>query len=329
MKKMLVTGGTVFVSKSIAEYFSKTYDVYVLNRNTHPQPENTTLIECDRADLGKRLEKFNFDYVVDVSSYSKADISAILSSLGGTISSGGNGSSDKNNSHDKTSLSSGTTSTVEKYIFISSSAVYPETLKLPFKETDVTGRNKFWGDYGTNKLEAENYLFSKKADAYVIRPPYLYGPKNNVYREAFVFDCAEAERNFCIPKNGKMKMQFFYIEDLCRLIQAIIEKSPENHVINCGNSEGVSILEWAELCYTAVGKPFRYKNILSPNIEQRNYFPFYDYEYILDTTVQDSLLTSTTPLLEGLKKSYEWYKENRGEVRRKNYIEFIDTNFNK
>lgn len=42
MKKILVTGGSVFVSKNIAEYFAqKDYEVYVLNRNNHPQPKNT------------------------------------------------------------------------------------------------------------------------------------------------------------------------------------------------------------------------------------------------------------------------------------------------
>lgn len=35
MKKMLVTGGTVFVSRSVAEYFAAgEYEVYVLNRGS-------------------------------------------------------------------------------------------------------------------------------------------------------------------------------------------------------------------------------------------------------------------------------------------------------
>ena len=38
MKKILVTGGTTFVSKYVAEYFVNAgYEVYVLNRNTKPQ----------------------------------------------------------------------------------------------------------------------------------------------------------------------------------------------------------------------------------------------------------------------------------------------------
>lgn len=45
MKKMLVTGGTVFVSRYVAEYFVKAgYDVFVLNRNTRQQSEGVTLI---------------------------------------------------------------------------------------------------------------------------------------------------------------------------------------------------------------------------------------------------------------------------------------------
>ena len=38
MKKVLITGGTVFVSRYIAEYYvKKHYDVYVLNRNSKKQ----------------------------------------------------------------------------------------------------------------------------------------------------------------------------------------------------------------------------------------------------------------------------------------------------
>ncbi len=38
MKKILVTGGTAFVSKYVAEYFVNVgYEVHILNRNTKPQ----------------------------------------------------------------------------------------------------------------------------------------------------------------------------------------------------------------------------------------------------------------------------------------------------
>ena len=49
MKKILVTGGTTFVSKYVAYYFVNAgYEVYVLNRNTKPQVQGVKLIEADR-----------------------------------------------------------------------------------------------------------------------------------------------------------------------------------------------------------------------------------------------------------------------------------------
>ncbi len=46
--KILVTGGTVFVSKYVTNYFSKNNEVYVLNRNTKKQLEGVSVIEGDR-----------------------------------------------------------------------------------------------------------------------------------------------------------------------------------------------------------------------------------------------------------------------------------------
>ncbi len=304
MKKILVTGGTVFVSKIVAQYFSSKkfsndYQVYVLNRNNHPQVENVILINSSRQNLGSKLEQFNFDIIIDITSYTKEDVKSILVSLG--------------SSKEK----------IEKYILLSSSAVYPETLDLPFKETDEVGKNIFWKDYGINKIEAEKYLQENFSNYFILRPPYLYGPENNIYREAFVFDCAENDRKFFIPENKNMKFQFFYIEDLCKVIENILIKNSLQKIFNLGNEKTITILDWIKLCYQVVGKNLEVVSV-SKNISQRNYFCFYDYEYYLDVTKQKSILENTTSLKDGLEKSYQWYKNNKEKVNRKNYFEFID-----
>ena len=69
----------------------------------------------------------------------------------------------------------------DQYIMISSSAVYPEYGVQPFLEESEKSENKFWGAYGTDKIAAEKALLERVKDAYILRPPYLYGPMNNVY----------------------------------------------------------------------------------------------------------------------------------------------------
>jgi len=295
LKKVLVTGGTVFVSRYIAEYYvAKGCEVYVLNRNSRKQSEGVTLIEADRHDLGEMLKEYQFDVVIDTA-YTANDVELLLDALG----------------------------SYGDYVLISSSAVYPEYESQPFKESSVLGTNKYWGKYGTDKIDAEDILLKRNPNAYVLRPPYLYGPMNNVYREAFVFDCAVADRKFYLPKDGDMKLQFFHVHDLCRFIDAILSAKPQQHVFNVGNKDAVSVREWVKLCYCAAGKQAEFVNVYE-DVEQRNYFSFYDYEYYLDVSAQYELMGSVKPLSEGLKEAFEWYRVNGDKVNKRPYIEYID-----
>lgn len=299
MKRILVTGGTVFVSKYVAKYFqSNNYEVYVLNRGSKQQIENINLICADRNNLKDCLKDFSFDAIIDVCGYNKQDIKNILDAVGG----------------------------FKDYIFISSSAVYPETNIQPFSENQSIGVNKIWGKYGTDKIEAEEYLISKVPNAYILRPPYLYGPMQNVYREPFVFECALKNRKFYIPNDGKMKLQFFHVDDLCKVIEKILEKHPTNHIYNVGNTESIDINTFIELCYKVVGTPLK-KVYVTKHNNQRDYFSFYDYEYSLDVTKQSELLMEEKDLFEGLKESYKWFKNNYNEVEKKDYIKYIEENF--
>lgn len=122
-------------------------------------------------------------------------------------------------------------------------------------------KNKYWGNYGVDKIHAEHALLERIPDAYILRPPYLYGPMNNIYREAFVFECAIKERSFYLPEDGSMKLQFFHVKDLCRFMDCILEYKPDNHIFNVGNRETVSIRDWVDACYNAAGKRPQYINV--------------------------------------------------------------------
>lgn len=297
MKRILITGGTVFVSRYLAEYYvAKGCDVYVLNRNNKEQSKGVTLIEADRHNLGEVLREYQFDVVIDTA-YTSCDVELLLDALG----------------------------SYKDYILISSSAVYPEYALQPFKENTMLGANKYWGKYGTDKIEAESVLLSRNPNAYILRPPYLYGQMNNVYREAFVFECALSNRKFYLPRNGEMKLQFFHVHDLCRFIDSLMKSKPSQHIFNVGNKEVVSIREWVELCYQIAGKQIEFVNVFD-DIEQRNYFSFYDYEYYLDVSMQYELMKDTKELYDGLKEAFEWYKYNSDKINRKPFLDYIDHN---
>lgn len=182
------------------------------------------------------------------------------------------------------------------------------------------------GDYGSHKIAAEKVLQKRVPNAYIVRPPYLYGPMNNIYREAFVFDCALQDRKFYLPNEGQMKLQFFYIHDLCRFFDCILEQLPSQHVFNVGNEQCITVKDWVALCYQIVGKDATFMEVTS-EVEQRNYFSFYNYEYTLDVQSQRSLMLHTIPFEEGLRISFDWYVSHSDEVAKKPYFTYIDETF--
>lgn len=299
MQKILITGGSVFVSKFAAEWFAaRDYEVYVLNRGRHEQPAGAKVICADRHALGNCLKKYSFDAVLDITAYDEEDIRDLLAGAG----------------------------EIGDYIFISSSAVYPETLPQPFCEEEPVGENAVWGEYGRNKIKAEQFLLHNRPDAYILRPPYLYGPMQNLYRESFVFDCAMQGRAFYIPGDGRMPLQFFHVEDLCKVMEQILLTHPKEHIMNVGNSEIVDINQFVQICYEIVGQSLNTVHV-KDHENWRDFFCFYNYGYVLNLEKQNRILPVQKDLRQGLLESFVWYKEHQENVAKREYIKFIDEHF--
>ncbi len=298
MKSILITGGTIFVSKYLARHYVNIgYNVYVLNRNTHKQVSGVNLIEADKNNINGKLLPYKFDVVIAVNIYTKDEMKHLLENL----------------------------SEVKEFVFISSSAVYPETTKLPFSENSKTGFNIIWKDYGINKIEAERYLLSKINNAYIIRPPYLYGEMQNLYREGFIFDCARKKAPFYMPYNKDMKIQLFDISDLALFIDNLISSKSKDNIYNVGNTELISIEKFVSVCYDIVGSKLEVVQV-DDSHEQKDFFPFYNYEYYLDVNKQKSILKDTINVKDGLQKSYEWYIQNENKILKKPYFDYIEKN---
>ena len=105
---------------------------------------------------------------------------------------------------------------LQRYIFMSSVAAYGDGLN--HHEGDALAPDNHPDSYVRNKAMSERALFRMHQrngfPAVTLRPPYVYGPENPYYREAFFWDRIRDNRPDHLPGDGRRLMQFVYVKDL-------------------------------------------------------------------------------------------------------------------
>ncbi len=214
-KSVLVMGGTRFVGlHAVRGLVKRGYDVTVLNRGSHPEvlPKEVKRLTCDRKDvalLSKTLRDAasgsGFDAVVDPSAYVPADLVPVVEALKGQVGA---------------------------YVFISSGSVYKPWNVFPWYEDLPHVTDASAGAYGWGKKQCEDVLMDAFAahgfPCVNLRPGYIYGPHNTVYREAYFFDRIRARRPVLVPGTGVVLSQFGYVDDLANLI-ILSAENPKSH----------------------------------------------------------------------------------------------------
>ena len=299
-EKVLVLGGSYFVGKKLVEYLAeKGYDVTVLNRGTKPvSAKNVQQLCCDRNDaegMKAVLSGKAFDYVIDVSWQDVSWVKNLCDALN--------------------------FKPVKKFVFISSSAVYDvEHLQLPIKEEDTLAENKYWTFYGKGKIDAEQYyaefLRDKSTNLVILRPPYIYGEYNYAQRESLIFRQLVEDKPVVIPKSNP-KLQFIYTEDLAAIIDCLLKTDTgKEYVCNVGNRVAVTSKEWVEACAAAAGKKADIMEIDYAELDKnvRDFYPFFDYDNVLNVSKINQIICKETDFEEGLRKSYAWFMENKENI---------------
>ncbi|MBP3617309.1 MAG: NAD-dependent epimerase/dehydratase family protein [Lachnospiraceae bacterium] len=297
---VLVLGGSYFVGRKLVEYLAaQGYAVTVLNRGTKSlSVKGVQQICCDRNDgegMKAALAEKKFDYVIDVSWQDVSWVENLCNAL----------------SFD----------TVKKLVFISSSAVYDvEHLQIPFAEADALAENKYWTFYGKGKIDAENFysefLRNKKTELVILRPPYIYGEYNYAQRESLIFRQLMEGKPVVIPASNP-KLQFIDTEDLAAITDCLLQTDTGKvAVFNVGNRDAVTSREWVETCAKVAGKVPEIMEIDYAELGRtvRDFYPFFDYDNVLEVSKINGIISRETDFEEGLKKSFAWFLENRDSI---------------
>ncbi len=303
-RKILVIGGTKFIGRTlVAELMKAGHEVWVLHRKpSHDLGKRVGSLVADRNDpeqIRRALASARFDVVFDnVYDWERGTTAAHVEATARTCASG-----------------------LHRYIFMSSVAAYGDGLN--HHEGDALAQDDHPDPYVRNKAMSERALFRLHQriglPVVTIRPPFIYGPENPFYREAFFWDRMRDGRPIVLPGDGRRLMQFIYIKDLVNACTAVMEEqNAVGHAFNIANPRAVTQAEAVQALADAAGKKppvirvprERVYHLGGHPMGPHLYFGFYfDVPPITQivTKAQRVLAFKPTDFLTGLKETYRWY----------------------
>src|SRR3954453_16555883 len=242
-KRVLVIGGTQFIGRLLVERLMKAgHEVSVLHRKPHhnftKRVHNLIGDRNDAASIRKAIGATRFDVVFDnVYDWERGTTSAQVEATAQIFD-----------------------GKVSRYIFMSSVAAYGDGLN--HHEGDALAPDDHPNVYARNKAMSERTLFRMYQRSHfpvvTLRPPFVYGPGNPFYREAFFWDRFRAGRPIILPSEGHRLMQFVYVKDLVELaIKVLDSRNVVGHSFNTANPRVITqhqlVLDLARAA--GVGKP--------------------------------------------------------------------------
>jgi nucleoside-diphosphate-sugar epimerase len=215
---------------------------------------------------------------------------------------------------------------------MSSVAAYGDGLN--HHEGDALAPDNHPDPYVRNKAMSERILFRMHQrtgfPVVTMRPPYIYGPGNPYYREAFFWDRLRDGRPIILPGDGRRLMQFVHVRDLVEAcIRSVDEPHAVGHAFNIANARPITQFDLVQLLAQICGKPLNLVRIPRQRILQAGGHPMGPHLYFgvyfdmppitqVITKAQRVLKFRPTDFVEGLKETYRWYLRNH-EKNTSNY----------
>ena len=303
-RKVLVIGGTLFIGRALVkELVHAGHEVAVLHRkNRHNFGKKVANIMADRNDpeaMKRVLAGKNFDVVYDnvydwERGTSAAQVEATARACG---------------------------SNLHRYIFMSSVGAYGDGLN--HHEGDALAPDDHHEAYVRNKAMSERALFRMHQrngfPVVTLRPPFIYGPGNPFYREAFFWDRLREGRALILPGDGRRLMQFVHIKDLVSAALKVMDiPEIQGHAFNIANPRPLTQVEAVEAFARAAGKEPTFVRLprerilrsgghpMGPRLYFGTYFDLPAITVVVNKA-QRVLKFKPVDFLIGLKESYRWY----------------------
>ncbi len=306
-RKVLVIGGTLFIGRALVkELVHAGHEVTILHRKSrHNLGKKIANIMADRNDpeaMKRALAGKTFDVVYD--NVYNLERGTTAAQVEATARACGNN--------------------LERYIFMSSIAAYGDGLN--HHEGDALAPDDHPDPYVRNKAMSERTLFRMHQrngfPVVTLRPPFIYGPGNPLYREAFFWDRLREGRPIILPGDGRRLMQFVYIKDLVTACLKVMDASDvEGHAFNVANPRPLTQVEAVEAFARAAGKEPTFvrwprERILRAGghpMGPKLYFGMYFDVPAITVVVnkaQRVLKFKPVDFASGLKETYRWYLRN-------------------
>jgi nucleoside-diphosphate-sugar epimerase len=152
-----------------------------------------------------------------------------------------------------------------------------------------------------------------------MRPPFVYGPGNPYYREAFFWDRLRDNRSIILPGDGRRLMQFVHVQDIVSAcVKSMEEPGVVGHAFNIANARPVTQFELVQTLGEIAGKTPSFVRIprqrifqmgghpMGPNLYFGQYFDLPPITQVI-TKAQRVLKFKPIDFQEGLRETYRWY----------------------
>ncbi len=306
--RVLVIGGTRFIGRAtVPELLRRGHEVTLFHRGRTPSPFGGDVAELlgdrlDRGSVERTLDGHPFDGVVDIAYAWDARTGA----------------------RELSYMTDALRRPPTRYVYLSSVSVYGDG---PLPLTEESHRDPMLGAYSEDKIAAEDYLFGEHRTGdlavSVIRAPYVYGPWNNIPREAWFWDRILAGRPVIVPEKGETLFQWAAAKDVAWALAECLENpAAAGQAFNIAESQPVTYAQFIDRLAQVAGRPV--EKVVVPRkrlhalggsaMGSRMYFgATLDAEVDFSVSIakaQRLLAFRPTDPIQGLAETFRWYMAN-------------------